>query len=343
MRPGGVLERQVLHGGRHCAHALDLERPRQPATASSLCVSPQPLPAAACAAALTIAPPRKAGMRRALTADMLRPAKQTWMRRPTSSQTPGRRFQSLFAAYAEHDISWLREVLLFVALGCFTLGILFIVTPGPSWLFLLLSAVLVLTQSRTAARCFDEVELRVRALCRGQLRIRRPRTALEPKPIVTAPPREHISPIRGSVRLPVTAPMYGLVSVSVRSAVTAPLHGALAAVPLPPEREPEPVRIAISAPAGTAVAASVDIAAAAPRAGRVRAPIHPTTIVTPVPPSVAAPVRAQVTAPLHLHLAPALPASASMNANTTHSVRTSEPGSGPQRWRSRNPTMRFGI
>jgi hypothetical protein len=273
---------------------------------------------------------------------MHRPAKQTWMRRPTSSQTPGRRFQSLFAAYAEHDISWLREVLLFVALGCFTLGILFIVMPGPYWLFLPLSALLVLTQSRTAARCFDEVELRVRDLCRGQLRIRRPRTALEPKPIVTAPPREHISAIRGSVRLPVTAPMYGAVSVSVRSAVTAPLHGALAAVPLPPE--PEPLRVAITAPAGTDVAASVRVAAAAPRAGRARAPIHPTTIVTPVPPSVAAPTRAQVTAPLHLHLAaPGLPASASMNANTTHSVRTSEPGPGAQRWRSRNPTMRFGI
>jgi hypothetical protein len=99
---------------------------------------------------------------------------------------PGTRFQQLYAAYAEHDLKWLKELMLFAALACFTIGVAFIFSSGPAWFFFALAFAIVATQSRTVAHWFDEAELQVHELTR-RLQLRRAARRSAP-PLVTAPP-----------------------------------------------------------------------------------------------------------------------------------------------------------
>ena len=88
--------------------------------------------------------------------------------------------------YADHDLKWLKEVMLFAALACFTIGVAFVFSAGPAWFFLGLAFLIVATQSQTVARWCDEAELQGRTLC-GKLQLWREARRSAP-PLVTAPP-----------------------------------------------------------------------------------------------------------------------------------------------------------
>jgi hypothetical protein len=95
------------------------------------------------------------------------------------------RFQRLYAMYADHDSKWLKEVMLFAALACFTIGVAFIFAAGPAWFFLGLGFLIVATQSRAVARFCDQLELQARALG-GQVQLWREARRSAP-PLVTPP------------------------------------------------------------------------------------------------------------------------------------------------------------
>lgn len=98
----------------------------------------------------------------------------------------GMRFQRLHAMYADHDLKWLKEVMMFAALACFTIGVAFVFSPGPAWFFLGLAFLIVATQSRTVARWCDHAELGAQRLG-GKLQLLREARRSVP-PLVTAPP-----------------------------------------------------------------------------------------------------------------------------------------------------------
>lgn len=78
---------------------------------------------------------------------------------------PGERFQRLYMTHAHHDSGLVKELLLMAALGCFTIGLVFMfATGGPAMLFLVLALALVATQSGWLARNADSVELLVRGM-----------------------------------------------------------------------------------------------------------------------------------------------------------------------------------
>ncbi|MEY4579265.1 MAG: hypothetical protein RL701_3968 [Pseudomonadota bacterium] len=75
---------------------------------------------------------------------------------------PGQRFQRLYSSYAEHDSRVLRSSLFYVALGCFTLGLVFMFDSGPAVIPFTLGLLIVATQSNWLARHLDSAELAVR-------------------------------------------------------------------------------------------------------------------------------------------------------------------------------------
>lgn len=103
---------------------------------------------------------------------------------------PGTRFERLHATYADHGLKWLKELMMFAALACFTIGVAFVFSAGPSWFFLGLSFLIVATQSRAVARVCDRAELHVRRLRRKLQLLREARQAAPP--IVTAPPAQAV-------------------------------------------------------------------------------------------------------------------------------------------------------
>jgi hypothetical protein len=98
----------------------------------------------------------------------------------------GTRFQRLHALYADHELKWLKEVMLFAALACFTIGIAFVFAAGPAWFFLGLAFLIVATQSRAVARFCDEAELHAHQLARRFQLWRESRRSAPP--LVTEPP-----------------------------------------------------------------------------------------------------------------------------------------------------------
>jgi hypothetical protein len=123
---------------------------------------------------------------------------------------PGTRFQRLYAAYAEHDLKWLKELMLFAALACFTIGVAFVFASGPAWFFFALAFAIVATQSRTVAELCDRAELGLHALTR-KLQLRR--AARESRaPLVTAPPAHEAA---AAVDTPVRDEPRTVVSVDV--------------------------------------------------------------------------------------------------------------------------------
>lgn len=102
---------------------------------------------------------------------------------------PGERFQNLYESYVAHDSTWLRGALLYAALGCFTIGMAFMFSSGPGVFFLVLSALIVATQSSFFARHCDSTELLVRGLAR-RLYHRSQERARSMPPLITAPPRD---------------------------------------------------------------------------------------------------------------------------------------------------------
>jgi len=103
---------------------------------------------------------------------------------------PGTRFQRLHAMYADHDLKWLKEVMMFAALACFTIGIAFVFAAGPAWFFLGLAFLIIATQSRTVARFCDDAELQVHELGR-RLHLWRESRRSAP-PLVTQPPEHEL-------------------------------------------------------------------------------------------------------------------------------------------------------
>lgn len=78
---------------------------------------------------------------------------------------PGRRFQSRYerARKGERRTGTLQRVLIVgLALGCFALGALFAVIPGPALPFFFLGGGLLATESRPIARFMDWCEVEVR-------------------------------------------------------------------------------------------------------------------------------------------------------------------------------------
>lgn len=96
---------------------------------------------------------------------------QTWKRAPA-----GERFQRVYWEYAEHDQEWVKQSLLFVALGCFTIGLVFMFDSGPAFVMFALSVALVGTQSDWLARHCDRAHLFVHE--------RLPKRARKPVPVV---------------------------------------------------------------------------------------------------------------------------------------------------------------
>jgi hypothetical protein len=113
----------------------------------------------------------------------------------------------LHATYADHGLKWLKEVMMFAALACFTIGVAFVFSAGPAWFFFGLAFLIVATQSRSVARVFDRTELRVRRLGR-KLRLLREARRSAP-PIVTAPP------VHTAEVLPAREPRKPIVTVDV--------------------------------------------------------------------------------------------------------------------------------
>lgn len=86
--------------------------------------------------------------------------------------TPGQRFQQLYRHRQQSRSSLLRRALLIaggilVALA----GVIFLFTPGPGIVVLLLGAALIAQQSRLAARAFDRIEIRLRRCFRQGLKL----------------------------------------------------------------------------------------------------------------------------------------------------------------------------
>jgi len=89
---------------------------------------------------------------------------------------PGHRFQHLYTAYADHDFEIVRSALLYLALGCFTIGLAFMFVPGPAWVPFALCAAIVSTQYPWIARHLDRAELGLRHSFRW-MRVRRTESA----------------------------------------------------------------------------------------------------------------------------------------------------------------------
>jgi len=91
---------------------------------------------------------------------------------------PGRRFQERYhrhRAALSRRSPLLRVLLLVCGMASTALGLIMLVTPGPGVLFLAIGAGLIGNESLLAARFFDWLELRVRALIEGFRRWRRRR------------------------------------------------------------------------------------------------------------------------------------------------------------------------
>jgi len=91
--------------------------------------------------------------------------KTLWLR--SKSQPPGKRFQSLYAAYLGHNAEWFRMLLQYIALANLTLGAALSLTweaePEQIALALTLAAGLWATQTSALAWILDMLELLLRA------------------------------------------------------------------------------------------------------------------------------------------------------------------------------------
>jgi hypothetical protein len=152
----------------------------------------------------------------------------------------GQRFQHLRASYGTNR-GWLRELLLFVALACFTIAAAMYMTSGPAWLFLLLTAALVVTQSHTAVRGLDAAELGLRALM-GQ-------TQVSPVQVQAQVPRQYghndtfvrVDPIAPTI--PIATPQREVIVTTVAEEVER-VATALVTPPPPPTAPQPQVRVA---------------------------------------------------------------------------------------------------
>src|SRR5882757_7663301 len=93
---------------------------------------------------------------------MLGRIKELW--REVEELPPGERFQHLYASYAEHDSDWVRGLMQMVALGCFTLGIVFMFIARPAFVPFTLAIAIMATQSCWVAQRCDRAELGTREL-----------------------------------------------------------------------------------------------------------------------------------------------------------------------------------
>jgi len=82
---------------------------------------------------------------------------------------PGRRFQDWHERRRGRSSAFLGACRLVLGLALMLAGLVLMPAPGPGMAVVVLAAVLVARESRTAARLFDAVELRLRA---GLRRIR---------------------------------------------------------------------------------------------------------------------------------------------------------------------------
>ena len=87
---------------------------------------------------------------------MLRRLKTFWKR--LSTIEPGRRFQTVHREQRNRPAA-VKAVFLAVAIGCFALGLVFVLIPGPAILFFALGGALLATQFSWVARALDATEI----------------------------------------------------------------------------------------------------------------------------------------------------------------------------------------
>ena len=79
---------------------------------------------------------------------------------------PGKRFQEYYERRHGEGSALLCACRLVLGVALLLVGLVMMPAPGPGMVVVALAAVMVARESRTAARCFDAIELRLRGLLR---------------------------------------------------------------------------------------------------------------------------------------------------------------------------------
>lgn len=95
---------------------------------------------------------------------MVATLKQQW--REFRQGKPGKRFLDYHQRRHEGGNGLLGVLRLILGLVLLLVGLVLMPAPGPGMAIVALAAVMVARESRLAARCFDAIELRLRALLR---------------------------------------------------------------------------------------------------------------------------------------------------------------------------------